>query len=156
MRAAKRLFPVLCFLFSFGLNLQADEPQITIEAAVNKSEIALDEYCNYRAVISSSVSLLNPKIKLPDLEKDFIVLSSGRSQNVVFSGAQTRIQIILEYALQPRKEGKFKIRPLELAYRGKIYKSEDVSIGVVSTGNAAPAAPKEEIDEKSPDEKITL
>ncbi|TAN58961.1 hypothetical protein EPN16_08215 [bacterium] len=155
---SKRLFLTLCFLFCRCLTLHADEAPVAIMAAVDKNEIALDEYCNYKIVISSSVSLMNPKIQIPDLEKDFVVLSSSRSQNIAISGGKTRIQIILDYFLKPKKEGKATVGPAGLTYRGKHYASEPIIINTVPAKNPAPEIPQEEESEESAAsrEKITL
>lgn len=56
----KRTFLTLCFLFFRCLTLQADEAPAAIKAAVDKNEVALDEYFNYRIVISSSLNPMNP------------------------------------------------------------------------------------------------
>jgi hypothetical protein len=140
----------LCFA------LRADEAPVAIMAAVDKSEVALDEYCNYKIVISSSVSLMNPKIQLPDLEKDFVVLSSSRRQNIAISSGETRIQIILDYFLKPKKEGKSTVGPAGLTYRGKHYASRPITINAGPAKNPAPEIPQEEPEESAPREKITL
>lgn len=153
----KRTFLTLCFLFFRCLTLQAEEANVTIEAAVDKNEVALDEYFTYRIVISSSLNLMNPKVKLPDLDKDFVVLSSSRSQNIAISGGKTGIQVILDYFLKPKKEGEITIEPAGLTYRGKNYMSESITINAGPAKNPAPEIPREEKpEEAAPQEKVTL
>lgn len=157
LRLNKRSFLTLCFLFCRCLTLQAEEAPVAIKAAVDKNEVALDGYFNYRIVVSSSVNLMNPKIKLPDLEKDFVILSSSRGQNIAISGGKTRIQIILDYFLKPKKEGEVAIGPVGLTYRGKNYMSESITINTGPEKNPAPKIPQEEEpEEAAPQEKVTL
>lgn len=153
----KRTFLTLCFLFFRCLTLQAEEAPAAIKAAVDKNEVALDEYFNYRIVISSSVNLMNPKIKLPDLEKDFVILSSSRGQNIAISGGKTGIQIILDYFLKPKKEGEIAIGPAGLTYRGKNYISESITIKAKAAKESIPKIPQEENpQEPASQEKVTL
>lgn len=147
----------LFFLFCSFLTLQAEEAPIAIKATVDKKEVAQDEYFNYRIVISSSASIVNPKIKLPHLEKDFVILSSSRSQNIAISGGKTRIQIVLDYFLNPKKEGEVTIGTAEVSYRGKNYTSESITIKAGPAKNPAPKIPQEEEPQESAtQEKITL
>lgn len=153
----KRSFLTLCFLFFRCLTLQAEEANVTIKAAVDKNEVTMDEYFNYRIVISSSVSLMNPKIKLPDLEKGFVILSSSRGQNIAISGGKAGVQVILDYFLKPKKEGEITIEPAEVSCRGKNYTSESVTIKAGPAKNPASKIPREEEPQESAaQEKVTL
>lgn len=151
-----RLLLTIFFLFSFYITVHAQEAPLTIKVTTDKNEVALDEYFNYKVIITSSVSLVNPKIKLPDLEKDFAVLSSSRSQNIAFSGATTRLQIVLNYFLKPKKEGEITLGPAEVSYRGKNYTSEALTIKVYPAKGAIPKEQPEEKEEENFGEKITL
>lgn len=152
-----RLLLAMVFLLSFSGNLRAQEPLVTIKVTTDKSEVALDEYFNYKAVIASSVSLAGPEMKLPDLEKDFDILSSGRSQNIAISGGKTKIQIALDYFLKPKKEGEIIIGPIEVSFRGKNYTSESVTIKVGPARRPIPQIPQEEgSGEEASQEKVTL
>lgn len=153
----KRFILLLFFMFCSCLTLHAEEAPIAIKATVDKGEAAQDEYFNYRVVISSSANLVNPKIKLPRLEEDFVVLSSSRSQNIAISGGKTRIQIILDYFLKPKKEGEITIGPAEVSYRNKNYTSEPITIKAAPGKKPAPKIPQEEeYEEGASREKVTL
>lgn len=153
----KRAFLTLFLLFGLCLTVLAEEAPIVVKVSVDKNETAQDEYFNYRVVISSSVGLVSPKIKLPALEKDFVILSSGRSQNIAVSDSKTRIQIVLDYFLSPKREGEITIGQAEVFYRGKNYVSESIAIKVNPPKEPIKKIPQEEEpQEPSPQEKITL
>lgn len=158
LRLSKAALQLLFFVgISLGVCAQADEAPVKIKASVDKNEAALNNYLNYRVVISSSRGLDNPTIKLPGLDKDFIILSSARSQNISIAKMMTVSEIIIDYILQPKKAGEVTIEAVELSYQGKVYKSESLTITVSPSVDTAPATPQEEDTQESVfDEKVTL
>lgn len=159
MKLGNRILLFICILsFSCGFAFAA-ESSIKIKATVDKNEVAQDEYINYRVVISSTISLDNPKIKLPDLNKEFFILSSSKAQNMSLLAGKTLVEIVLDYVLQPKKSGDIKIEEVEVRYRGKIYKSEPQTIKVKESKESLPKReiPFEDQTEDSLNgEKVTL
>lgn len=144
----------ILLLILLSLNGQAQENQIELKAMLDKKEVALGDYVSYRLVISSLVNLINPRIQLPSLANDFIILSSGRSQNISYSSGKTKTQIILDELLQPKKEGEITIGAALVSNRGKVYKSEILTLKVNPGKTPIPETPPEAKEEQTEEEKI--
>ena len=154
MNRLPRLSVFAVFLCA-ALVYAAQDP-VRITASVDKNEIPLDGYLNYRVAISSDVGLDNPKIEFSKLNEDFWVLSSSRNQNFSLSAGKARIEIIFDYVLRPKKEGRFEIEAVKLAYRNKVYKSESLPVKVTPPLNNPPAGVPEEKEDGAPNEKVTF
>jgi hypothetical protein len=114
---------------------------IKIEASVDKKILKQNETLIFSIDISGNISS-SPKIKLPDLNKDFEVLSSSQSQNISLNGRETNLTISFKYVLLPKKEGKLIIGEVEARYKREVYKTEAIEIEVLATDKIPEIKPR--------------
>lgn len=130
------LLPLLILLSASIFPLPAYAEEVSITASIDRNVIGLDEQAVLRIQISGSASNL-PQPRLPDIP-DFTFYSRGQSQNYSIINGQTSQSLTLNYAIAPKKTGKFTIPPVTLDYNGKTYQTSPIELEV--TASAASAA----------------
>ena len=149
----KKLFTIL-FIFLQTALLSGQD--IKIQASVSAATIGLNEQFTYSLEISGNAASL-PDAELPEFN-DFIVLSGPNSSTSIqiINGSMSSTNTNTFY-LQATKEGTFTLPPAVVRYKGKVYKSNSISIKVVksSSGSAAGKAASRPTQSSASDSEIS-
>ena len=78
-----------------------------------------------------------PAPTLPKIN-GFSVYSSGRSQNISFVNGVVSTSLVYNYVLSPRSVGKYKIDSVILKYKNREYKTDPISVEVVTAKQTIP------------------
>ncbi|MEW6088200.1 MAG: BatD family protein [bacterium] len=122
-----RRVKILLFLLAL-VPVKIFAQEISISAVVDNNKAALDDLIVLTINISGNVSSI-PNPTLPKLQ-DFHVYSSESSQNVSIINGKMSVTTSFNYVLAPKKEGKFVIGPVELSFRGRVYKTEPINVEI--------------------------
>lgn len=117
---------ILFCVISIGLSAQ----DISISAKVDNNKVMLGELVVLTINVSGNIQSI-PEPRLPQL-KDFDVYSSGRSQNVSIINGAMSASTSFNYVLAPKKEGNFVIGAVEVSFEKKVYKTEPITVEVLS------------------------
>ncbi|MBI4551334.1 MAG: protein BatD [Candidatus Latescibacteria bacterium] len=128
----RRFFVLTSLLF---LPVLAAGQELTVEANADRTRLGVDEQLTFTVTVSgNSIDAVNEPT-LPAM-KDFLVVgqtSSSSSQiNIINGRLSTARTIQYIYALQPRAAGQFVIGPATVTYKGKTYRTQPITIQVVS------------------------
>ncbi|MGB2698475.1 MAG: BatD family protein, partial [Candidatus Zixiibacteriota bacterium] len=110
---------------------------IHFKASVDRTQVTLDDQITFTVTVSGDVKSV-PKPTLPGLD-DFVIYSSGTSQNWSFVNGKMFSSVAYNYILVPKSEGKFTIPPLQMTLDGTTYKTQPITI-TVSEGTEEPEA----------------
>jgi hypothetical protein len=127
---------IVVWIAVFSMTAQAKD--IHFEASVDQTQITLDDQIAFTVTVSGDVKSV-PKPTLPSLD-DFVIYSSGTSQNWSFVNGKMFSSVAYNYTLVPKSEGKFTIPPLQMTIDGTTYKTQPITI-IVSEGAEEPEAP---------------
>ncbi len=124
---------------------------IKIQASISAATVGVNDQFTYSLEISGSAASL-PEPELPEFN-DFMVLSGPNSSTSIqiVNGSMSSTKSNTFY-LQPTKEGTFTIPPAVVRYKGKVYKSNSVSIKVTKSAVRSTAANKPSAQSKSDSE----
>jgi len=140
------VFVLSGFVATSGISQAAEsksDASISVTSSVDKIKVSQDELITFTVEINGAIGKL-PEIKLPDLDKDFIVVSTSKQHNISFGSAQGKLAFSLKYLLKAKEVGTFSIEPVIVDYKGKKYKTETINIEVTKSEK-----PQED-DEKLP------
>lgn len=143
----KRKFVILIWLTLISGYAYAKPPDVVIKSSLDKFKISLDDTVRFKIEISAALES-NPKIKLPSLKpEDFDIISSSQSKNVALKNGIINYNIIYNYLLLPKREGKIEIGEVTLTYKGQVYKSDKLELEVAPAKNPQnlPVNPQEGI-----------
>ncbi len=129
------ILSVIVWIAIFTMMVEAKD--IHFEASVDRTQVTLDDQITFTVTVSGDVKSV-PKPTLPSLN-DFVIYSSGTSQNWSFVNGKVFSSVAFNYILVPKSEGKFTIPPLEINLDGTTYKTQPITI-TVSQGAAEPEA----------------
>ncbi len=133
---------ILIFLFGCFYNAFAE---VKIDASVDKNNLKQNETLVFTVKISGDTST-SPKIDLPDISKDFEILSTSQSQSISLQGKESALAINFQYILLPKREGKLIIGPVEARYKKEVYKTDSIEIEVLPIEHIpTPESPQKEI-----------
>ncbi len=133
-RINKLLVIAFLILFSTAFAQAAD---INIRAYVNKNVVGLNENFSYSIEVSGKSTSLPDPIA-PAFDNFYVLSGPNTSTNIQWVNGRMSASKIFSYYLQPKKKGKLVIPPARVQYKGKVYKSNAITITV----NGQSAAPK--------------
>jgi hypothetical protein len=138
MRKTKKLLilAIVVWIAVFAITIEAKD--IHFEASVDRTQVTLDDQITFTVTVSGDVKSV-PKPTLPSLD-DFVIYSSGTSQNWSFVNGKMFSSVAYNYILVPKSEGKFTIPPLQMTLDGTTYKTQPITI-TVTEGSEEPEAP---------------
>jgi hypothetical protein len=113
----------------------ANDP-ISIEVALSRDEIGLDEQATLQVAISGNSQNL-PEPDIPNMP-NFEVYSQGRSSNISIVNGQMSATVTYRYLLVPQQAGTFPISNIGVLYNRKRYKANSVTLTVLNKGTATP------------------
>ena len=156
-----RRFPVLLWVLTGLLTTSVANrvlaAEVSVEAAVEKKEITMDDQLPLTITITGSADVSDPQLPiLPSFE----IYSSGRAQNVSIINGTTSSSTQFTYLLVPKSPGHITIPPIQVKAGGKQLFTQAIEItvqsgsGVGQGGGAAPQVPA--IDTHEPTEGIML
>jgi len=139
------LFLTILVLFVVGnLYCFAADSEIKVIASVDKTEIALDEFINYTVTIEGiSGSSKIPKVELPNIEDEFVVVASSQSNSINLRGGKAKIAYVILWTLSPKVEGKIKIKETKVVFEKKTYKTKKINVKV-----SPPKSPRKRLPRK--------
>lgn len=135
----KTLVLVALIALSVFLAIPAESKDIHFEASVDRTQVTLDEQITFTVTVSGDAKSV-PKPTLPSLD-NFVIYSSGTSQNWSFVNGKVFSSIAYNYILVPRTEGRFTIPPLQLTLDKTTYKTQPIVITVAAGGADEPETP---------------
>ncbi|MDI6641013.1 MAG: BatD family protein [Elusimicrobiota bacterium] len=122
-------FKFLIFNICVYLGLQTLFAQnISIQSTVDKNSVGVGEQINFQVTVSGDISDVPTPI-LPPLN-DFSVYQAGRSQSISIVNGRVSSSVTFNYALVPRRAGKFEIPSASINYKGQEYKTQPIQIEV--------------------------
>ena len=132
----------------FVLSLFTDEAgaQINFTANVDKTYLSGNDHLRLEIEVSGPIGSL-PSPELPDLNKDFYVLTGpNESTSYQIVNSSMSASRTLTYILQPRSEGAITIPSMTLEYKRKQYKTEPIQITVSNKGVSGSTKKQSESD----------
>jgi hypothetical protein len=124
-----------CFLLS-ALPLRAADLQVS--AALDRSQVALNEQAVLNVTVSGSGNLPSPE--LPGLP-EFQIQNAGRSQSFSWINGQASASTTYTYVLTPLKEGHFQIPPVQVQANGQKAATSELALDVVKGDPGSIPAP---------------
>jgi hypothetical protein len=114
----------------------ASAQSLSVSASVNNTRVALGDQIALSVAITGSGSAVPRMPPIADVE----VYESGRSQSMTMINGSVNTSVTFTYVLAPRKAGKFRVPPIEVAGAAP---TEPIDIEVLAAGVAPPprAAP---------------
>jgi len=147
MVASPRLVSLFfaCFLLIFTPALIFAEDSISVKSSVDKSKIPQDEVLTFKIEISGELNS-EPQIELPDLKKDFEIVSTMQSQSLSIKERKINRQADFIYILTPKSVGKFTIGEVKVKIGKEDFKTQSIYIEVT----APPKPTKKELKPETP------
>ncbi|MFH1782857.1 MAG: BatD family protein [Candidatus Omnitrophota bacterium] len=144
---------IVPLLLSLVITMACYAQDISIEASVNKNEIALDEEIILTIVINGSITNI-PEPELSNMAS-FGYYSGGRSQNISIINGKISSSVSFNYVLVPNDEGSFQIGPFTIDYKGNSYSTNSIEVRVKPRNAKAPviSPPTYTYPEKGQDEQ---
>ena len=93
---------------------------LQLTASVDKEDLSLDQYLTYKVTITGDNLKGLPRIKLPNFEQEFKVISSSKSNSFSIVNGAMSSAINYEYQLVPLKTGTLRIKPTTLKYQKNV------------------------------------
>jgi len=113
------------FLF---LEMRVWAEELTFQAEVNKSSIAVNATFTYKLIVTSSQSRI-PEPKFPKFS-GFTILSQANTSKISVEQGKVKIYQSYIFMLAPIRPGTFTINSAELTIGGKTYSSAEFKIKV--------------------------
>ncbi len=143
---------VLIISISFIMTLNAFAEEIKLIASVDKTVLTTIDTLNITLTVKGSTN--TPQPTLPDFQGlDLIFGPNISSQTTIVNGAVS-FSKGFSYVLKPKSPGKFTIGEFTLNHKGKIYKSNTITINVIDKDKADAKQPKGDVRDISLDEKV--
>ncbi len=127
---------------------------LQIRAYVSKNTVGLDENFTYSIEVSGkSTSLPDPQA--PDFQDFYVLSGPNTSTSIQFVNGRMSATKVHTYYLQPKKKGKLTIPPAIVKHKGKILKSNTVTITVVAQSQQPkPSTPQAKAPKKRTDKDL--
>ncbi len=129
---------VLLFLF-FSIVGLLQAAEVEISAYVDRSEISIDEVITFTVEVEGASDF--PDIPQPDSPDFFVVSGPSHSSNIQIINGEISASKSAKWRLAPSKAGKLEIKPIQIRYKRKIYKTKPIEITV----SDKPSAPKKRV-----------
>lgn len=129
------LFILLCVVIYGKVSFAAP---LTVTASVDKTTLALNQQLTLTVDISGEGANKIGELELPNTG-DFLAYlgSGGTSQSINFINGRMSVQKGYTYYYMAVKEGNFQIAPVQVAYKGKTYKSQPINIAIIKSAPQA-------------------
>ncbi|MBI4347912.1 MAG: BatD family protein [Elusimicrobia bacterium] len=114
----------------------AQQPGVQITAEVDRQAVTLDGQIVLTVSIAGSRADL-PEPELPSIP-NFQVYSSGRNQEIAFTGGQVTGTVVHTFTLQPRFVGKSVIGPIAVTVDGRRHETAPIAVQVLRPNETAP------------------
>ena len=119
------IFLLLLFLPIVGWLEAAD---VEISAYVDRSEISIDEVITLTVEVEGASDF--PDIPQPDSPDFFVVSGPSHSSNIQIVNGEISASKSSKWRLAPSKSGKLEIKPIQVRYKRKVYKTKPINITV--------------------------
>ncbi len=121
---------LLLLLFT---SILASAETIYLKASASKKTVPLNEYFIYSVIMTGDSTNL-PEYNM-DAVPEFNRFGMAVSQSISVVNGRTSMSITRDYALGPKKIGKFTIPSAKITFKGKTYLTENVEIEVTPSQN---------------------
>jgi len=121
----------LLILISFFFPFIVSASDVTVTATVDKTEATLDDQINLSVTVNGTQKISEPV--LPPF-KDFQIVSSGTSTEMRIVNGSMSTSKSFNYILMPQKEGVFTIGQIQVEIKGRVYKTNPITIKILSQG----------------------
>jgi len=128
------------------------ENSIVVKSSVDKSKISQDQFLTYKIDISGDFNS-DPQIALPDLKKNFDIVSTMQSQSLNVQRKQKTRQLAVVYILAAKATGKFTIAGAAIKVDQASFKTEAIEVEVTAAKGANPKPQKNPPPEEIPPEE---
>ena len=132
-------FLFLILLLTYGLPLTIKGQDLQIRSYVSKNKVGLDENFTYSIEVSGKTTSL-PDPQAPDFADFYVLSGPNTSTSIQFVNGRMSATKVHTYYLQPKKKGQLKIPPALLNFKGKVLKSNAITITVVDQDQTSPRA----------------
>lgn len=132
-KSITKLLIILCLLSVTALYADDD---ISVKMSLDRDKIGLEEVATLSIEITSGSQRELPKPSLPPLTR-FDVYSLGTSMQIVQDNSGMKVVYSYNYALSPKKTGKFPIGASWIVFNGKRYESNSLQIEIVGSAREA-------------------
>lgn len=134
---------LICVLLAVTASSARTDAEITVEVAVDRDSIGLDERATLTVVVSGpSQNLPSPQLTTLPM---FDIYSQGRSTNISISNGKVSGSNTYRYLMMPKKAGTFPIDKIAVVYKNKRYVGNSVELTVLNKGSTV----SEELEEKA-------
>ncbi len=116
--------------------IAADDDEIQITISLDRTKIGQEEVATLSVKVISRSQRDLPKPSLPPMTR-FDVYSIGTSMQMGQDGSGMKIVNSYNYALSPKKTGKFPIHSAWFVYNGKRYESNTLELEIVGSAREA-------------------
>lgn len=122
----------------------AGEPELTIEAEVDRTALAAGEILHLTVTVTGDLSR-TPEVSF-EPPAAFRVVSTGQSQRIQVKGGQMRQAVLLTYSLKSTEAGTFTLGPASVKVGDKTIKTRalEVTVRESSGESREPGPPAEE------------
>lgn len=104
------------------------EDELTLQARVDKTEVAVGEKFLFSVTISGPMQG-SPELKMGSFE-GFEVVSTAQSQQVELRGRKMEQTLVLTYTLAAKAPGARALKPVRVEYQGRVYDTQPIEIHV--------------------------
>ncbi len=110
---------------------------VEVGASLDRETIRVGEQAVLTVTVNGEARTVgNPKLpEVPDCE----IFGGGQSQRMSFVNGQVSASHTFTYYLRPRKEGKFRMAPIEIEVDGSVFKTPPLDLTIVA--GSAPSQP---------------
>lgn len=120
---------------ALALTGQVVVAQVKFSTTANQGEAGLDEYIEIGYVIENAQSVGD--FSPPDFKNFKVVQGPSQSQNVTVINGRMSRSVSVSYVLKPETTGKLTIEGATATIDGKNMRSENITVQINKTGNAA-------------------
>lgn len=124
---------ILIFLVLLCFVLFAQEKSIKFSSSVDRNELSTDDVLTLKITLEGAMNV-TPQMELPQLENNFDVIATRRSQRISSSGGQSTTVSITSIALSPKRAGEVTIGEVKLKIGGEVYNTKPIKI-IVKQGS---------------------
>jgi uncharacterized protein (DUF58 family) len=146
------------FLVSAAVSPAQEQNTISVKASVDRLKITQGEPLNFKVEITGNLTA-GPEITLPDLKKDFEVISTMQSQSLSIRGKERSRQLDFIYVLVARAAGKLTIGEVSVKIGKQSFLTQAIDIEVMPSSSPQtqmPANPPQNPDEEEPGQEETI
>ncbi len=149
MKAVKHIFFLLLFVVVSFKTSTAQE--IVFSATVDKKKVALNDYFELTYTIENAdLKQFQP----PDLSNFRLLGGPNQSTSMqIINGSMSR-SVSLSYVLQPKTVGTVEIAPASFQYKGKVFKSNSVTVEAVQAGSSTTSPDQSQNETQQPGNEI--